>query len=252
MIHCKQVSLSYQVGERRLLALDRVDLQVPRGSIFGLIGRSGAGKSSFLRCVNGLEKPTSGSISVAGQDLQSLSPPALRQLRGHIGMVFQHFNLLSRRTVFANIALPLELRGWSRSQIAAKVPSLLKLTGLEALAQHYPHQLSGGQKQRVAIARALATEPQLLLCDEATSALDPQSTVEILQLLRSLQRQLGLTIFLITHEFAVIKALCDYVALMHEGRVVEVQAVSDFIARPQSLLAAEYVKTSLGWEGVPL
>ena len=183
-------------------------LTVPQGAITGVIGLSGAGKSNLIRCVNLLERPTEGSVVVDGQELTALDDSALRRARHQIGMIFQHFNLLSSRTVFANVALPLELAGISKAEISQRVEPLLELTGLSDKASQYPAQLSGGQKQRVAIARALASRPKVLLCDEATSALDPQTTVSILELLKDINAKLGLTILLITHEMEVVKSIC--------------------------------------------
>ena len=195
----------YGKGSDAVHALRDVSLHVPQGKIFGVIGASGAGKSTLIRCVNLLERPTEGQVIVDGQDLTALPERELTQARRQIGMIFQHFNLLSSRTVFANIAFPLELAGWSKAQIQTRVGELLALVGLEARAHAYPSELSGGQKQRVAIARALAPAPKVLLCDEATSALDPQTTRSILSLLKEINVKLGLTILLITHEMDVVK-----------------------------------------------
>ncbi|MGL5589933.1 MAG: methionine ABC transporter ATP-binding protein, partial [Aeromonas veronii] len=197
----------YGTGSDAVHALRDVSLHVPQGKIFGVIGASGAGKSTLIRCVNLLERPTEGQVIVDGQDLVALSERELTQARRQIGMIFQHFNLLASRTVFANIAFPLELAGWSKEKIQQRVAELLALVGLEARAQAYPSELSGGQKQRVAIARALAPAPKVLLCDEATSALDPQTTRSILTLLKEINVKLGLTILLITHEMDVVKGI---------------------------------------------
>ncbi len=224
---------------REVTALDGVDLHVREGEVYGVIGQSGAGKSSLIRCVNLLERPTSGTVTVAGQDLTALAgraPPApgreLRQARSRIGMVFQHFNLLSSRTVQDNVELPLEILGTSGKERSRKALELLDLVGLADKAKAYPAQLSGGQKQRVGIARALAGDPKVLLSDEATSALDPETTRSILQLLRDLNRQLGLTVLLITHEMDVVKSICDSAALMEKGRIVESGTVADLLATP--------------------
>src|SRR5690606_6325449 len=190
-------------------ALDGIDLTAPRGSITAIIGRSGAGKSTLIRLVNGLEKPTNGRVIVDGTDVAQLSEAKLRTIRRSIGMIFQHFNLLSSRTVFDNVALPLEIAGVSRRDIEAKVTPLLDLVGLADKRSRYPAELSGGQKQRVGIARALSTEPKLLLSDEATSALDPETTQSVLDLLARINRELGLTILLITHEMEVVKRIAD-------------------------------------------
>ncbi|WP_432134463.1 methionine ABC transporter ATP-binding protein [Streptomyces sp. bgisy154] len=227
-----------------VVALDGVDLHVRKGEVYGVIGQSGAGKSSLIRCVNLLERPTSGTVTVAGQDLTALAgrgPRACRELRrarSRIGMVFQHFNLLSSRTVQDNVELPLEILGKSRRERSAKALELLDLVGLADKARAYPAQLSGGQKQRVGIARALAGDPEVLLSDEATSALDPDTTRQILQLLRDLNRQLGLTVLLITHEMDVVKSVCDSAALMEKGRVVESGTVGELLATPGSRLAS--------------
>jgi len=220
------LSKVYRSRGREVTALDGVDLHVREGEVYGVIGQSGAGKSSLIRCVNLLERPTAGTVTVAGQDLTALAgrgPRAgkeLRKARSHIGMVFQHFNLLSTRTVQDNVELPLEILGKSGKERSRKALELLDLVGLSDKAKAYPAQLSGGQKQRVGIARALAGDPKVLLSDEATSALDPETTRSILHLLRDLNRQLGLTVLLITHEMDVVKAVCDSAALMENGRIV--------------------------------
>ncbi len=234
----------YRSRGREVTALDGVDLHVREGEVYGVIGQSGAGKSSLIRCVNLLERPTAGTVTVAGQDLTALAgrgPRAgkeLRQARSRIGMVFQHFNLLSSRTVQDNVELPLEILGTTGKERSRKALELLDLVGLADKAKSYPAQLSGGQKQRVGIARALAGDPKVLLSDEATSALDPETTRSILQLLRDLNRQLGLTVLLITHEMDVVKSICDSAALMDKGRIVESGTVSDLLATPGSELAA--------------
>lgn len=234
----------YRSRGREVTALDGVDLHVRQGEVYGVIGQSGAGKSSLIRCVNLLERPTAGTVTVAGQDLTALAgrgPRAgkeLRQARSHIGMVFQHFNLLSSRTVQDNVELPLEILGKSGKERSRKALELLDLVGLADKAKAYPAQLSGGQKQRVGIARALAGDPKVLLSDEATSALDPETTRSILQLLRDLNRQLGLTVLLITHEMDVVKSICDSAALMEKGRIVESGTVSELLATPGSELAS--------------
>ncbi|MHC0428639.1 methionine ABC transporter ATP-binding protein [Streptomyces sp. O3] len=228
---------------REVTALDGVDLHVREGEVYGVIGQSGAGKSSLIRCVNLLERPTSGTVTVDGADLTALAgrgPRAgkeLRAARSRIGMVFQHFNLLASRTVRDNVELPLEILGVSGRERTRKAHELLDLVGLSDKAASYPSQLSGGQKQRVGIARALAGDPKVLLSDEATSALDPDTTRSILDLLRDLNRQLGLTVLLITHEMDVVKQICDSAALMERGRVVESGTVHDLLATPGSELA---------------
>ncbi|MFD6289901.1 methionine ABC transporter ATP-binding protein [Streptomyces sp. NPDC060205] len=234
----------YRSRGREITALDGVDLHVREGEVYGVIGQSGAGKSSLIRCVNLLERPTAGTVTVAGQDLTALAgrgPRAgkeLRQARSRIGMVFQHFNLLSTRTVQDNVELPLEILGKSGKERSRKALELLDLVGLSDKAKSYPAQLSGGQKQRVGIARALAGDPKVLLSDEATSALDPETTRSILHLLRDLNRQLGLTVLLITHEMDVVKTVCDSAALMENGQIVESGTVTELLATPGSELAA--------------
>lgn len=225
-------------------ALSGVDLEVRAGSVLGVIGRSGAGKSTLIRLVNGLEKPTSGQLIVDGVDVSRLSEKKLRNVRRNIGMVFQHFNLLSSRTVFDNIALPLEIAGVPKQDIRKKVNRLISLVDLEDKYNRYPAELSGGQKQRVGIARALATNPKVLLSDEATSALDPETTQSILSLLSTINRELGVTILLITHEMSVIRAIAQDMAVIDGGRIVEQGNVFDIFTRPQhpttrSFLAAE-------------
>jgi D-methionine transport system ATP-binding protein len=214
-------------------ALDGIDLAAPRGSITAIIGRSGAGKSTLIRLVNGLEKPTSGKVIVDGTDVTQLSETKLRGIRRSIGMIFQHFNLLSSRTVFDNVALPLEIAGVSRRDIDARVTPLLDLVGLADKRTRYPAELSGGQKQRVGIARALSTEPKLLLSDEATSALDPETTQSVLDLLARINRELGLTILLITHEMEVVKRIADHVAVIDGGRIVERGSAFDLFSAPR-------------------
>ncbi|GCE30519.1 methionine import ATP-binding protein MetN [Dictyobacter alpinus] len=237
MITINDVSKVYGRGEKAIVALDAVNLEVPQGEIFGVLGESGAGKSTLIRCVNLLERPSSGSIVVNEQEITSLSGPALRKARQRIGMIFQHFNLLSSRTIAENVAFPLEVMGYNRAQRQERVKELLALVGLENRARAYPAQLSGGQKQRVGIARALAGKPDVLLSDEATSALDPQTTLSILELLQDLNQRMGLTILLITHEMGVVKQICHRVAILEAGKVVEQGRVSDLAAQPDSRLA---------------
>ncbi|MGW3651942.1 methionine ABC transporter ATP-binding protein [Streptomyces sp. NPDC000878] len=244
MITTSGLTKVYRSRGREVTALDGVDLHVREGEVYGVIGQSGAGKSSLIRCVNLLERPTAGTVSVDGHDLTALAgrgPRAgreLRRARSRIGMVFQHFNLLSSRTVQDNVELPLEILGTSGKERSRRALELLDLVGLSDKAKAYPAQLSGGQKQRVGIARALAGDPKVLLSDEATSALDPETTRSILQLLRDLNRQLGLTVLLITHEMDVVKSICDSAALMENGRIVESGTVSELLATPGSELAA--------------
>jgi D-methionine transport system ATP-binding protein len=217
-------------------AIDGVSFEVKRGEIVGVIGRSGAGKSTLIRCLNGLEKPDSGRIEVLGEDIAPLGERELRRVRLRVGMIFQHFNLLSSKTVVDNIALPLKIAGRSQSERRERVKSLLWLVGLEDKAEAYPAQLSGGQKQRVGIARALAADPALLLSDEATSALDPETTASILALLRDINRKLGLTIVLITHEMSVVRAIAHRVIVLDHGRIVEEGEAAAVFANPQVAL----------------
>ncbi len=213
-------------------AIDGISLEVERGEILGIIGRSGAGKSTLIRCLNGLERPDSGSVLVEGQEITALDERRLQPVRRRIGMIFQHFNLLSAKTVEDNIALPLKIEGQGREERKRRVAELLDLVGLSDKAKHYPAQLSGGQKQRVGIARALAAKPSLLLSDEATSALDPETTQSILALLKDINRQLGLTIMLITHEMEVIRRVADRVIVLDKGRIVEEGPVWRVFANP--------------------
>lgn len=214
-------------------AVAGVNLEIAQGEIVGIIGRSGAGKSTLVRLINALEKPDSGSVIVQGLAVESLASPQLRGLRRKVGMIFQNFGLLSSRTVSDNVAFPLKLAGVAKPQRVARVNELLERVGLSAHAAKYPAQLSGGQKQRVGIARALATRPDILLCDEATSALDPETTASVLGLLRDLNRELGLTIVLITHEMDVVRAICDQVAIMEAGKIVESGSVKAIFADAQ-------------------
>ena len=234
MIVVEGVSKTYADGQPA--ALDNVSLQIADGSIFGIVGRSGAGKSTLLRCLNLLERPSSGRILLDGQDLTRLSDKQLRQQRQRIGMIFQGFNLLHSRNVADNVAVPLEIAKVPKAERAARVAELLALVGLSDKAQAFPSQLSGGQKQRVGIARALAARPAYLLSDEATSALDPETTASILELLRAINRQLGVTIVLITHELEVVKAICDSAVSLADGRVVESGTLVQLQADPSSRL----------------
>ena len=218
---------------KQVHAVDNVNLTIQDGDIFGIIGFSGAGKSTLVRCINLLERPTSGSVEVDGQELTRMSAKELRQARKKIGMIFQHFNLMPSRTIFGNVAYPLRGSGLSKEEIREKVYSLLELVGIADKENAYPSQLSGGQKQRVAIARALANDPKILLCDEATSALDPQTTKAILRLLHHLNQTLGITIVVITHEMAVVKEICNRVAVMDHGKVVEEGSVFSVFATPK-------------------
>ncbi|RJL32438.1 methionine ABC transporter ATP-binding protein [Bailinhaonella thermotolerans] len=239
MIRLSGLRKVYGSRGREVVALDGVDLHVREGEVFGVLGRSGAGKSTLLRCVNLLERPTAGTVHVDGREMTSLSSGELRLARQGIGMIHQHFALLSSRTVAGNVAFPLEVMGVPAAERDRRVAELLDLVELGDKAGAYPAQLSGGQKQRVGIARALAGRPKVLLSDEATSALDPQTTASILGLLRRLNRELGLTVLLITHEMNVVKSVCDSAAIMREGRIVESGELPALIATPGSELTRE-------------
>lgn len=234
MIELKQISKVFTGGRGSVQALRDVSLKVEKGEIYGIIGRSGAGKSTLIRCINLLERPTYGQVVVAGQDLTALPEADLRAARRNIGMIFQHFNLLSSRTVAGNVALPLELAGADKTAIKERVAALLELVDLADKATRYPAELSGGQKQRVGIARALASQPEILLCDEATSALDPETTKSILTLLKDINQKLNLTIVLITHEMTVIKEIADRVAVIEHGHLVEEGRVFDVFTNPRA------------------
>ena len=244
MIELTHISKNFASGGRTVHAVQDVSLSIGKGEIFGIIGFSGAGKSTLVRCINLLERPTSGSVTVDGKEMTALSARVLRQARKKIGMIFQHFNLMPSRTVFGNVAYPLRGSGLSGEQIADKVHRLLELVGIGDKAEAYPKQLSGGQKQRVAIARALANDPNVLLCDEATSALDPQTTKAILRLLKNLNEKLGITVVIITHEMAVVKEICDRVAVMEHGRVVEQGEVFNVFADPRQEITRSFIHTT--------
>jgi len=244
LIELTHISKDFASGGRTVHAVQDVSLSIGKGEIFGIIGFSGAGKSTLVRCINLLERPTSGSVTVDGKEMTALSARELRQARKKIGMIFQHFNLMPSRTVFGNVAYPLRGSGLSREQIADKVHRLLELVGIGDKAEAYPKQLSGGQKQRVAIARALANDPNVLLCDEATSALDPQTTKAILRLLKDLNEKLGITVVIITHEMAVVKEICDRVAVMEHGRVVEQGEVFNVFADPRQEITRSFIHTT--------
>jgi D-methionine transport system ATP-binding protein len=241
VIQFQRLHKSYSVAGREVVALHPLDLEIQAGEVFGIIGHSGAGKSTLIRLINRLEEPSGGRLLIDGQDATALGRDDLRALRRRIGMIFQHFNLLSSRTVAGNVAFPLELAGTPRAEIDARVAELLETVGLEIHADKYPAQLSGGQKQRVGIARALATRPQILLCDEATSALDPQTTAAVLSLLAKINRELGLTIVLITHEMDVIRRVCDRVAVLDAGHLVESGPVTQVFLHPQHPTTRRFV-----------
>ena len=241
MIDLRGITQIYPGPQGPVEALRGIDLHITPGEVFGIIGRSGAGKSSLVRVINLLNRPTKGEVIVAGRDLTQLNDAQLRAARRDIGMVFQHFNLLSSRTVFDNAALPLELAGMDKAAIRERVNPLLELVGLSALADRYPSQISGGQKQRVGIARALASRPKVLLSDEATSALDPETTRSILALLRQVNKELGLTVVLITHQMQVIKQVAARVAVIDAGRIVEQGPVIDVFTRPQQAITKSLI-----------
>ena len=244
MIEFTHVSKDFGTGEKMVRAVRDVSLTIQDGEIFGIIGFSGAGKSTLVRCINLLERPTNGTVVVDGKEMTALSPKELRLARRKIGMIFQHFNLMPSRRVFGNVAYPLQGQGLSKQTIQNKVRKLLKLVDIADKETAYPSQLSGGQKQRVAIARALANDPKVLLCDEATSALDPQTTKAILTLLKDLNQKLNLTIVMITHEMAVVKEICDHVAIMEHGQVVEQGEVFSLFADPKQPITQNFIRTT--------
>lgn len=241
MIKIKNVYKTYASKTGDINALRGVSLEVQPGEIFGIIGQSGAGKSTLIRCINRLEDPTSGQVIVDGKDITAMNDEQLRRARHEIGMIFQHFNLLASRTIYDNVAFPLEIQGVSKQEIEKRVQPLLELVGLGDRANYYPSQLSGGQKQRVGIARALASNPKVLLCDEATSALDPQTTKSILELLKDINKKFNLTIVLITHEMQVIKEICDRVAVIEDGLIIEQGSIIDVFTNPQEHTTKEFI-----------
>ncbi len=243
MITINNVSKTYVQDNRKVEAVKNVDLHIQKGEIFGIIGYSGAGKSSLIRCINFLERPTTGSVKLQGVDLAHLNESQLRDTRRKMGMIFQHFNLLMSSTVYENVATPLQLVRTPKKIIEQKVNDLLELVGLQDKANAYPAQLSGGQKQRVAIARALANDPEILLCDEATSAIDPQTTDSILDLLLTINQKYAITIVLITHEMHVIKKICDRVAVMENGEVIEEGPVLELFARSKHPTTRNFIKS---------
>jgi len=244
MVELVNISKTFTSKGNTTHALSDVSLTIPSGQIFGVIGSSGAGKSTLIRCVNLLERPDTGAVIINGQNFMQLNQRNLNLKRREIGMIFQYFNLFSSRTVFDNIAFPLELIGMPSAKIQERVNELLKLVGLENKSTDFPAKLSGGQKQRVAIARALANNPSVLLCDEATSALDPSTTKSILQLLKSINQQLNLTILLITHEMDVIKNICDRVAILEHGALVEEGTVEQIFTSPQHAVTKQFIQSS--------
>lgn len=245
MIELNNISVVFKQDKREVKAVDNVTLHVEKGDVYGIIGYSGAGKSTLVRTINLLQRPTNdGSVHVNGVNLTTLSAPDLRQARKKIGMIFQHFNLMNSISVFDNVAFPLKKSGLSKVEISNKVTELLELVGLKDKINAYPRQLSGGQKQRVAIARALANDPDVLLCDEATSALDPKTTYSILELLKQVNEKLGLTIVIITHEMQVVKEICNKVAVMEDGQVIESGSILDIFTNPQKELTKDFIDTA--------
>ena len=245
MIKLLGIEKIYDSAAGKVHALKGIDLEIACGEIYGIIGLSGAGKSTLVRCINMLERPTAGKVFVDGQDMTQLNETQLRAARKNIGMIFQHFNLLSSATVYDNIAFPLKLSNMNSAEIKKKVEPLLELVGLSDKAQQYPAQLSGGQKQRVGIARALASDPKVLLCDEATSALDPQTTKSILALIKDINKKLSLTVVVITHEMQVIKDICDKVAVISDGVIAERGSVLDVFTNPQHRITKEFISVLL-------
>lgn len=244
MITLKDIEVTFENKGQKVVAVDQVDLQVEKGDVFGIVGYSGAGKSTLVRTINLLQRPTAGSVTVAGQHLLNLKPKELRAARKKIGMIFQHFNLMASRTIAENVAYPLKNSGLSKKAIRDKVNQLLELVGLTDKHQAYPSQLSGGQKQRVAIARSLANNPEVLLCDEATSALDPKTTLSILKLLKDLNKKLDLTIVIITHEMQVVKEICNKVAVMEDGKVIEAGSIVSIFTQPKKILTKDFINTA--------
>ena len=245
MIEFKNISKHYQLKGQTLRALDQINLQIPTGSIFGIIGYSGAGKSTLIRLINLLERPNAGQVIIHQKDFTALNARELRHERAHIGMIFQHFNLLQTKTVAANIEMPMKLLGWSKAEREKRLNELLEFIDLKHKKDAFPDELSGGQKQRVGIARALANHPKILLCDEATSALDPQTTKSVLELLKKINREQGITIVMVTHEMDVIESVCDYVAVMEQGKVIETGSTLEIFSQPQHPTTKSFIQTVL-------
>ena len=241
MIEIKNLSKTFQSGDGTVEALKNVNLSIEDGDIYGIIGMSGAGKSTLVRCINMLERPTEGQVIIDGCDIGTLSEIELRKIRRNVTMIFQSFNLLAQRTCIKNICFPLELAGVKKEDAKKRAMELLELVGLPDKADAYPSQLSGGQQQRIAIARALATDPKILLCDEATSALDPNTTHSVLSLIKDINAKLGITVIIITHQMSVVEEICNKVAILDQGEVVEEGAVSDVFSKPKSAAAKRLV-----------
>lgn len=251
LIEIRNLVKTYKTKKQTVVGVDNVSVTIEKGEIFGIVGYSGAGKSSLIRCLNLLEVPTSGEIVIDGQDFTKLSPKGLRLARQKTSMIFQHFHLIKSKTVFDNLAFALKAAYVPKAKIKPRVIELLDMVGLSDKADAYPAQLSGGQKQRVGIARALANNPSVLLCDEATSALDPNTTKSILKLLKKINKELGLTIVLITHEMEVVKEICDRMAVMQDGKIVEEGPVYDLFAEPQQPLTKQFIETILQFDLPP-
>lgn len=245
MVTIDNVSKVFGKGKKEVAAVKNVSLTVKKGEIFAIIGYSGAGKSTLVRLINGLESTTSGTLTVDGFEISGKRDLELQKVRTNIGMIFQQFNLMNSRTVAQNVEFPLKVAGWSKGERTKRVQEMLEFVGLADRAKYYPSQLSGGQKQRVGIARALATKPSLLLADEATSALDPETTHEVLELLKEVNRELGITVIVITHEMDVVSSIADRVAVMEEGRVVETGSVYEVFSNPQTEVAQRFVATTV-------
>ena len=245
MVEFKDISKHYELKGQTIRALDQINLEIPEGSIFGIIGYSGAGKSTLIRLINLLERPTQGQVIINQKDFTALDARSLRQERANIGMIFQHFNLLQTKTVAANIEIPLKLLGVSKAEREKRLNELLDFIDLKHKKDAFPDELSGGQKQRVGIARALANHPKILLCDEATSALDPQTTKSVLALLKKINQEQGITIVMVTHEMDVIETVCDYVAVMEQGKVIETGSTIDIFSRPQHPTTKNFIQTVL-------
>ena len=248
MIEVRGLCKTFETKDAKVEALQDINLSIQAGDIYGIIGMSGAGKSTLVRCLNFLERPTAGTVEVEGEDLSSLSEKELRAKRRDIAMIFQHFNLLMQKNVIDNICFPLDIAGVPKKDARKRAEELLEIVGLTDKAKAYPSQLSGGQKQRVAIARALAANPKILLCDEATSALDPQTTQSILQLLRQINKEYGITIVIITHEMAVVREICSHVAIIGDGHLVEQGRVLDIFSHPKTAEAKELIVKGGGME----
>lgn len=244
MIELKDISVTFKQGNREIHAVKNVNLSVDKGDVYGIVGYSGAGKSTLVRVINLLQRPTEGAVEINKVDYTGLKPKQLRAKRKSIGMIFQHFNLMKNRSIFQNVEFPLKYSGKTKQERREKVTELLELVGLSDKIDSYPNQLSGGQKQRVAIARALANDPEILLCDEATSALDPKTTLQILALLRELNKKLGLTIVLITHEMQVVKEICNKVAVMEDGEVIEQGDSVQIFSKPEKPLTKDFIRTA--------